>query len=47
MVKKFKNTAYLRYELYKYKPGESIEVTYYRNGKDYKTKVTLSSSSDQ
>ena len=44
---KVQNTAYLRYELYKYKPGESIEVTYYRNGKDYKTKVTLSSSSDQ
>lgn len=42
---KVQNTAYLRYELYKYKPGESIEVTYYRNNKDYKTKITLSSSS--
>lgn len=39
-----KNTAYLRYELYKYKPGESIEVTYYRNGKENKTNVTLSTS---
>jgi len=44
---KVQNTAYLRYELYKYKPGESIEVTYYRNNKDYKTKVTLSSSSGE
>ena len=41
---KVKNTAYLRYELYKYKPGQSIEVTYYRNGKEHKTGVTLSTS---
>ena len=39
-----KNTAYLRYELYKYAPGASIEVTYFRNGKEHKTSVTLSSS---
>ena len=41
---KVSNTAYLRYELYKYKPGEKIEVTYFRNNKDNKTTVTLSSS---
>ena len=38
--------AYLRYELYKYTPGETIEVTYLRNGKEYKTKVTLSKSTN-
>ena len=36
-----KNIAYLRYELYKYKPGDVIEVTYIRNGKEEKTKVEL------
>ena len=44
---KVKNIAYLRYELYKYKPGEVIEVTYYRNQKEYKTKVTLSTSTGE
>ena len=39
-----KDTAYLRYELYKYKPGQSIDVTFYRDGKEKKEKVTLSSS---
>lgn len=39
------NIAYLRYELYKYTPGEVIEVTYIRNNKEYKTKVTLTNSS--
>lgn len=42
---KVENIAYLRYELYKYTPGETIEVTYIRNDKEYKTKVTLSKSS--
>lgn len=41
---KVKNTAYLRYELFKYKPGDEIEVTYYRNGRDSTTKVTLSTN---
>lgn len=39
-----KDTAYLRYELYKYKPGQSIDVTFYRDGKEKKEKVTLSST---
>ena len=38
---KVKNSAYLRYELYKNKPGDSIELTYIRNGKEHTTKVTL------
>ena len=41
-----KTKAYLRYELYKYTPGETIEVTYIRDGKEYKTKVSLSKSTE-
>lgn len=41
---KVKNIAYLRYELYKYKPGDTIEITYMRNKKEAKTKVTLQKS---
>lgn len=41
---KVKNIAYLRYELYKYTPGEVIEVTYLRDNKEHKTKVTLTKS---
>lgn len=36
-----KNIAYLRYELYKYKPGDTIEITYVRDGKEEKTKTQL------
>lgn len=43
---KVQNIAYLRYELYKYKPGESIELEYYRGSRKLKTKVTLSSSNE-
>ena len=35
------NFAYLRYELYKYKVGDTIKVTYLRDGKEKTTKVTL------
>lgn len=36
-----KDPAYLRYELYKNKPGDQIELTYIRDGKERKTKITL------
>ncbi len=36
-----RNAAYLRYELYKYKPGDTIDVTYTRDGKENTTKVKL------
>ena len=36
-----KTLAEFRYELYKHNPGEEIEVTYNRNGKEQTTKVTL------
>lgn len=41
---KVKDTAYLRYELYKNKPGDTIELTYIRNGKENTTKVVLTKS---
>ena len=41
-----KDSAYLRYELYQHQAGDTIEVTYIRNGKEEITKVTLSKSSE-
>lgn len=41
-----RNSAYLRYELYKNKPGDTIELTYIRDGKERKTKVTLTEKKD-
>ena len=38
---KIENYAYLRYELYKYNVGDTITVTYIRDGKEHTTKVTL------
>lgn len=43
---KVENTAYLRYELYKNKPGDTIDITYIRDGKEHNTKVTLTKSKD-
>ena len=38
---KIKNIAYLRYELYQHQSGDTIEITYLRDGRENKTKVTL------
>ena len=38
------DSAYLRYELYKYSVGDKIEITYIRDGKEHTTKVALTSS---
>lgn len=43
---KVKDTAYLRYELYKNKPGDTIDVTYIRDGKEHTTKVVLTKNND-
>ena len=43
---KVQDSAYLRYELYKYSAGDTIEITYMRGGKEHTTKVVLSSSKD-
>ena len=42
--KKTKDIAHLRYELYQYKAGDTIEITYIRNNHEHKTKVTLGSA---
>ena len=38
---KVQNAAYLKYLLYKYNPGETVTITYNRNGKEATTKITL------
>ena len=35
------NQAYLKYVLYSYKVGDTVNITYNRNGKEYTTKVKL------
>ena len=40
------NAAYLKYELYKSKAGDTIEISYMRDGKVSKTKVTLTKISE-
>ncbi len=42
---KVKNIAYLRYELYQHQAGDTIEITYIRDGKEHTTKVKLGKSS--
>lgn len=41
---KIKDHAYLRYELYQHQAGDTINVTYIRDGKEHTTKVTLTKS---
>ena len=36
-----KNAAYLKYLLYKYNPGDTVKITYNRNGKELATNVKL------
>ena len=38
-------SAEFKYELYKYSIGDSVEVTYYRDGKEAKTRVKLDKAS--
>lgn len=38
---KVKNSAYLKYLLFKYNPGDSVKITYNRNGKVSTTNITL------
>ncbi len=38
---KISNVAFLRYELYKHKVGDTIDVTYIRNGKEAKATIKL------
>lgn len=41
---KISSVAKLRYELYKHSPGDKIDVTYNRSGKEYTAQVTLEES---
>ena len=41
---KVKDSAFLRYELYKNRPGDTIDITYIRDGKEKTTKVELTKS---
>ena len=41
---KIQSVAELRYELYKHNPGETIKITYNRNGKEYTAPITLEES---
>ena len=41
-----KNSAYLKYVLYKYNPGDTVTVTYNRDGKVSTTKVKLTKNED-
>ena len=41
-----KNSAYLKYLLYKYNPGDTVTVTYNRNGKVSTTKVKLTKNEE-
>ena len=38
---KIQSVAELRYELYKHNPGETVKITYNRNGKEYTAPITL------
>ena len=40
------NIAFLRYELYKYKVGDTITITYLRDGKEKTTKVKLTENKE-
>ena len=44
--KEIKDYAYLRYELYQHQAGDTIEITYIRDGKQKTAKVKLGKSSD-
>ncbi len=39
--KSVKNSAYLKYELFQYKIGDKVEITYYRNGEEKTTIIVL------
>lgn len=41
-----KNSAYLKYLLYKYNPGDTVKITYNRNGKIYTTNITLTKNEE-
>lgn len=43
---KVKNSAYLKYLLYKYNPGDTVKITYNRNGKEITTNIKLTKNEE-
>ena len=43
---KVKNAAYLKYLLYKYNPGDTVKITYNRNGKVLNTNIKLTKNEE-
>lgn len=43
---KVKNSAYLKYLLYKYNPGDTVKITYNRNGKISTTSINLTKNEE-
>ena len=43
---KVKNSAYLKYLLYKYNPGDTVKITYNRNGKEATTNIKLTKNEE-
>lgn len=41
-----KNSAYLKYLLYKYNPGDTVKITYNRSGKEYNTNIKLTKNEE-
>lgn len=41
-----KNSAYLKYLLYKYNPGDTVKITYNRNGKEATTNIKLTKNEE-
>jgi len=44
---KVKNSAYLKYLLFKYNPGDTVKITYNRNGKISTTNITLTKNEEE
>ena len=44
---KVKNSAYLKYLLYKYNPGDTVKVTYNRSGKETTTNIKLTKNEEK
>ncbi len=44
---KIENAAYLKYELYKHAVGDTVEVTFLRDGKEQTAKITLTKNTEE
>ena len=44
---KIENAAYIKYELYKHAVGDTVEVTFLRDGKEQTAKITLTKNTEE